>query len=269
MDKIIGFIGCGNMGKAMVGGIANSSILNSKNILVFDNHKENLDYVRKSFGVSVAKNKMEVAKESDFLFLAVKPNVYSDLINEIKNSIKEDVVIINIAAGKSIENIENDLGKKLKVVKAMPNTPALVGEGMTAISFNDKISNDEKEEILRIFKSFGDAEILEEKLMDVVTATSGSSPAYIFMLIEAMADGAVLNGMKREKAYKIASQAVLGSAKMVLETGKHPGELKDMVCSPGGTTIEAVSSLEKDGFRNAIINAMNICVKKSEKMNNR
>lgn len=266
MEKIIGFIGCGNMGKAMIGGIAKSKVVDSKKILVTDNHKQNLDYVKKEFEVSIEDNKREVAKKADYLILAIKPYVYSVVINDIKDLVKEDVVIVNIAAGKSIKDVENDFNKKLKVVKAMPNTPALVGEGMTAIAFNNKVSNDEREDVLSIFKSFGKAEVVEEKLMDVVTATSGSSPAYIFILIEAMADAAVLNGMKREKAYKIAAQAVLGSAKMVLETGIHPGELKDMVCSPSGTTIEAVAALEKEGFRNAIINAMNKCVEKSKLM---
>ncbi len=157
-------------------------------------------------------------------------------------------------------------GKRIKIVRVMPNTPALVGEGMAAICPNDLVSKEETEEVISIFESFGKAEIVEEKLMDSVTAVSGSSPAYVYMFIEAMADAAVLEGMPRDKAYKFAAQAVLGSAKMVLETGMHPGALKDMVCSPGGTTIKAVATLEKHGFRNAIIEAMRDCAIKSKEM---
>ena len=148
----------------------------------------------------------------------------------------------------------------------MPNTPALVGEGMAGLAPNENVTEDEAKIIKNIFDSLGKAEIISEKLMDVVTSVSGSSPAFVYMFIEAMADGAVLGGMPRAQAYKFAAQAVLGSAKMVLDTGKHPGELKDMVCSPAGTTIEAVAVLEKNGFRNAVIDAVNSCTEKSKKM---
>ncbi|SQB89737.1 pyrroline-5-carboxylate reductase [Clostridium tetanomorphum] len=148
----------------------------------------------------------------------------------------------------------------------MPNTPALVGEGMSALCYNELIHEKELEEVINIFKSFGRVEIINEKLMDVVPAVSGSSPAYVYMFIEALADGAVLDGMPRDKAYKMAAQAVLGSAKMILETGEHPGVLKDRVCSPGGTTIEAVYSLEMNNFRGSVIEAMRKCTEKTIKM---
>ena len=149
----------------------------------------------------------------------------------------------------------------------MPNTPALVNEGMSCICYNDNVLQEEIHMLKDIFDSFGKTEILPEYLIHAVVGVSGSSPAYIFMLIEAMADGAVIGGMAREKAYKFAAQAVLGSAKMVLETGKHPGELKDMVCSPGGTTIEAVRTLEAIGFKSAVVEAMVTCMNKSKDMN--
>lgn len=158
--------------------------------------------------------------------------------------------------------------RKVKVVRVMPNTPALVGEGMSALCPNDIVTKEELEYIVTIFESFGKAEIVSEKLMDVVTAVSGSAPAYVYMFIEAMADAAVLDGMPRNQAYKFAAQAVYGSAKMVLETGMHPGALKDMVCSPGGTTIEAVATLEEKGLRTAVISAMRNCTKKSIEMSN-
>ena len=154
----------------------------------------------------------------------------------------------------------------MKLVRTMPNTPALVGMGMTAMCPNDQMTKEEIDYVRSLLESFGKVEIVSEKLMDVVVSTSGSSPAYVFMLIEAMADAAVAGGMPRQQAYLFAAQAVLGSAQMVLETGKHPGELKDMVCSPGGTTIEAVRVLEKRGFRSAVMEAMKVCEEKSKTM---
>lgn len=168
-----------------------------------------------------------------------------------------------IAAGQTIEQNEKRFGRSMKMAKAMPNTPVLVSEGMTAVSINQLITEEEKTEIKAIFESFGKVEFVDEKLMDVVSAVSGSSPAYAYMFIEALADGAVLHGLPRQQAYVFASQAVLGAAKMVLETGVHPGELKDHVCSPGGSTIEAVASLEESGLRSAVINAVNASVNKS------
>ena len=148
----------------------------------------------------------------------------------------------------------------------MPNTPALVGEGMTAVCPNSLVTEDDVKEVCNLLSSFSKVEVVSEKLIDAVTSVSGSAPAYVYMFIEAMADAAVLQGMPRDKAYKFASQTVLGSAKMVLETGMHPGALKDMVCSPGGTTIEAVAELEANGFRSAVISAMNKCYEKSKFM---
>lgn len=174
--------------------------------------------------------------------------------------------MITIAAGITLEKLKNMFGKDIKTVRTMPNTPAMAGEGMTAVIPNEFITENELKEVMEILNSFEKAEIIEEKLIDAVIAVSGSSPAYVYMMIEAMGDAAVAGGMTRDKAYKFAAQAVLGSAKMVLETGIHPGELKDMVCSPGGTTIEAVAALEENGFRNAIIKAMKICEEKSKEM---
>lgn len=266
MNKVIGFIGAGNMGQAMVGGIVNSELVVPENIVLSDLNEKALATANEKFGVRVTTNSNELAKEADILVLSVKPNLYPIVIKGIKDNVKKDVIVVTIAAGKALEDTENMFGKRIKIVRVMPNTPALVGEGMAAICPNDLVSKEETEEVISIFESFGKAEIVGEKLMDAVTAVSGSSPAYVYMFIEAMADAAVLEGMPRDKAYKFAAQAVLGSAKMVLETGMHPGALKDMVCSPGGTTIEAVATLEKHGFRNAIIEAMRDCAIKSKEM---
>ncbi|WP_099189276.1 pyrroline-5-carboxylate reductase [Tepidibacter mesophilus] len=266
MDKVIGFIGCGNMGRAMIGGVVKSGLLNPQNIIVADGYKGSLDIVSNEYEVNTTMDNKELAKTSDIIVLSVKPNVYNIVIDEIKDFVKEDVVIVTIAAGKTIKDVENAFGKNIKMVRTMPNTPALVGEGMTGISPNSNISKEEVDEVVNIFKSFGKIEIIDEKLMEVFISTSGSSPAYVFMFIEAMADAAVADGMPRDKAYKMAAQAILGSAKMVLETKKHPGELKDMVCSPGGTSIEAVTTLEEYGFRTAVIKAMRECTKKAKNM---
>ncbi|NMM61812.1 pyrroline-5-carboxylate reductase [Clostridium sp. P21] len=266
MNKVIGFIGCGNMGGAMIGGIIKANLSSPDSVIVGDLNEKSLEACAEKYGIKITTDNNEVAKVSDILILSIKPNLYPVVIEQIKNQIKKDVIIVTIAAGKAISGTEEAFGRKLKVVRVMPNTPALVGEGMAALCPNEMVTKEEIEEIVSIFESFGKAEIIPEKLMDAVTSVSGSSPAYIYMFIEAMADAAVLDGMPRAQAYKFAAQSVLGSAKMVLETGMHPGELKDMVCSPGGTTIEAVEVLEEKGLRAAVMAAMKSCTKKSKEM---
>ncbi|MDU2734411.1 MAG: pyrroline-5-carboxylate reductase, partial [Mixta calida] len=169
-----------------------------------------------------------------------------------------------IAAGVTLDALAGVLGHDRKIVRVMPNTPALVNEGMTSVTPNALVTPEETDEVLAIFNSFGKAETVPEYLIHAVVGVSGSAPAYVFMFIEAMADAAVLGGMPRAQAYQFAAQAVKGAAQMVLETGKHPGELKDMVCSPGGTTIEAVKALEEKGFRSAVIAAMEKCMDRSQ-----
>lgn len=264
MKDTIGFIGVGNMGGAMIEGIAQNKLF--KSILVYDHHPENLERLEKKYGVRTAMDEKEVAQNSDVLVLSVKPKHYPKLIESIKDVVKEDVILVDIAAGVTIHDVKRYFGKDLKVIKAMPNTPALVLSAMSAISFDDKVNEEDKEIIKAIFNSFGKCEVVDESMMDAVTCVSGSSPAYVFMMIEAMADAAVAQGLPRKQAYTFAAQAVLGSAKLVLETGMHPGTLKDMVCSPGGTTIDAVCVLEKMGFRASIESAMQACAEKSKKM---
>lgn len=266
MTKKIGFIGCGNMGSSMVGGLLKSGFIKPEQIIVSNKTEIPLKRLSDEFNVITTLNNKDVIKKSDIIFLAVKPNIYKSIIEEIKSELTNDKLIITIAAGITIENMEQWLRDDLKIIRTMPNTPALVGEAMTAICPNKNVSEDELKYCIKIFKSFGECEVLEEKYFDGFIAVAGSSPAYVFMFIESMADGAVKLGIPREKAYKMAAQSVLGSAKMILETGKHPGELKDMVCSPAGTTIEAVIELEKLGFRNSVIQAMDKCAEKSKNM---
>lgn len=266
MEKTIGFIGCGNMAAAMIGGIIKSKLVTSDKIIGSNPSTEKLEQLKKKYNISASSDNKEVAALSDILVLSVKPNMYAVVIEEIKNSIKDEVIIVTIAAGVDIAVTEKYFGKKVKVVRVMPNTPALVGEGMSAICSNGRVCKEELKIVFDIFNSFGKAEIIDEKLMPAVTAISGSSPAYVYMFIEAMADGGVLAGLPRDKAYKMAAQAVLGSAKMVLESGKNPAALKDEVCSPAGTTIEAVYTLEKNNFRGAVISAVESCTEKAIRM---
>jgi len=266
MNKTIGFIGCGNMAQAMISGIVKSNLVSSEKVIASNPSDKNLIKVKKEYNILITQDNKEVAKFSDIVILAVKPYKYFEVIDEIKQYLKKDVIIVTIAAGITLEHMSKTLGDDAKVIRTMPNTPALVGEGMSALCANSNITKEELAEVIDIFESFGKIEILEEKLIDVVPAVSGSSPAYVYMFIEALGDGAVLQGMPRDKAYKMAAQAVLGAAKMVLATGEHPGKLKDNVCSPGGTTIEAVYTLEKNNFRGSIMSAMESCTEKAIKM---
>lgn len=262
----IGFIGAGNMATAMLGGILANGILNKEEIIASDANKTSLEAIKAQLGIHTTIDNKALVNQAEVIVLAVKPQYYASVIEEIKGEIKPDQIIVTIAPGQTINHLEGLFGKTVKLVRTMPNTPALVGEGITAVCKNQEVSADELHYICDIFKGFGKVEVVEEHLMDAVVAVSGSSPAYVFMFIEAMADAAVADGMPRKQAYEFAAQAVLGSAKMVLETGKHPGELKDMVCSPGGTTIEAVRVLEEKGLRSTIFEAMRACSKKAKGM---
>lgn len=262
----IGFIGAGNMAKAMLGGILANGIFNKEEIIASDASEACLKAIEDSLGISTTTDNKIVAKQADVIVLAVKPQYYGSVIEEIKDGVQSHQIIVTIAPGQTIERLEHLFGKTLKLLRTMPNTPALVGEGITAVCKNKEVTEDELRYICKILEGFGKVEVVDEHLMDVVVSVSGSSPAYVFMFIEAMADAAVADGMPRKQAYEFAAQAVLGSAKMVLETGKHPGELKDMVCSPGGTTIEAVRVLEEKGLRSTIFEAMKACTKKAKGM---
>ncbi|WP_419724573.1 pyrroline-5-carboxylate reductase [Terrisporobacter petrolearius] len=263
MSKKLGFIGAGNMAKAMMGGIIRNEIIPCEEIIASDAYAPSLAAARESLNIETTKSNLKVIEEAEVVVLAVKPQYYAAVINEVKDSIRENQIIVTIAPGQTLERLNSLFGRDVKIVRTMPNTPALVCEGITGVCHNDLVTKEELDYVCNILSGFGEVEVVGENLMDVVVSVSGSSPAYVYMFIEALADGAVLDGMPRDKAYKFAAQAVMGSAKMVLDTGKHPGELKDMVCSPGGTTIEAVRVLEEKGFRSAIIECMKSCVNKA------
>ena len=262
----LGFIGTGNMAKAIMGGIIQKQIFRPEEIIGSDVSEKGRERVREQYEIAVTAENREVAEKAEILILSVKPQFYPEVIAEIRECIKPEQLIITIAPGKTLEWLQEQFGRRVKLVRTMPNTPAMVGEGMTAVCCNEEVTDQELEKVLSILGAFGKAEIVPERLMDVVVSVSGSSPAYVFILIEAMADAAVADGMPRAQAYAFAAQAVYGSAKMVLETGKHPGELKDMVCSPAGTTIEAVRVLEEKGMRSAVIEAMKACTEKSRNL---
>lgn len=259
----IGFIGMGNMGYAMLKGLLNN--VKAQDIVFSDANKERCMQISKETGVLFAESNAECANLAKYIILAVKPQYYSAVLKNIENIVKCEHVIISIAPGITIEDIKNKLGYDKRIVRAMPNTPALVGLGMTGICYDEKeFDFEEKDVIDNIFSSFGKYKKVEEKMMSAITCVSGSSPAYVYMFIEALADGAVKYGIPRDMAYEMAAQTVMGSAKMVLETREHPGRLKDNVCSPAGTTIAGVSALEEYGFRNAIIKATDECYRKAE-----
>lgn len=262
----LGFIGCGNMASAIIGGVIEKGIVKKEEIIASAKTEASAKKARNTLGISCTTDNLSVVKEADYLFLAVKPQFCADVAAEIKNSLRKDQVLVSIIAGKKLEWLKDQFGENMKIIRTMPNTPALVGEGITGVCPDNLVSQEEIQEVLTLLGSCGRAGVVTEPILDIVGAVSGSSPAFVFMFIEALADGAVAEGMPRKQAYEFAAQAVLGSAKMVLDTGKHPGELKDMVCSPAGTTIEGVNVLEKEGMRSAVMDAVRACIAKTKKL---
>ena len=262
----LGVIGLGNMATAMIGGIVKAGLFAPSDITGSDASKEQMSKAQKSLGITTVDTNEKVIAGSDYLILAVKPQVYELVLPEVKQAMNADQVIISIAPGKTLSYLAERLISGAKIVRLMPNTPALVGEGCTGVCKNENVTDYEFAFVMKMLQGFSKAFEVKESQMDAVVAVSGSSPAYVFMLIDAMADGAVAEGLDRDTAIRMAAQAVLGSAKMVLETGKHPAQLKDMVCSPAGTTIDAVAVLEEAGFRGSVIDAMSACAEKSRKI---
>lgn len=260
-----GFIGMGNMGYAMLKGLL--SKWGPETVTFSARNREKMEAVSARTGAAISESNRACAESSRFLVLAVKPQQFDAVIGEIRDVVNADQIMITLAPGITMEDIRGRFGKPCRVVRAMPNTPALVGEGMTGVCWNEgELSEEEKETLQALFESFGRMELVEERLMDVVGCASGCSPAYVYMFMEALADSVVKYGMPRAMAYEMVAQTVLGSARMLLETGEHPGALKDKVCSPGGTTIQGVSALEAYGMRNAIIKATDAVYEKSSRM---
>lgn len=251
----------GNMGHAMLNGIMRT--FDKSQIMFTDASDVVRVRVAEETGIKVAPTNIELANSVKYIILAVKPQYYDAVIGGIRNVVTQDKIIISLAPGITIEDVRNKFETDVRVVRCMPNTPAMIGEGMTGISYDSREYNlEEMDVIAQIFSSFGKFSIVEERLLDTVTCVSGSSPAYVYMFIEALADSAVKYGMTRADAIEFAAMAVKGAADMVLTTKEHPAVLKDRVCSPGGTTIAGVSALEENGFRHAIIAATDKCYEK-------
>lgn len=259
----IGFIGAGNMGYAMLKGAISS--ISPENVGVTDRSFDKAESIAQETGVRHFESNADCVKNCKYVVFSIKPQVYENVVDEIRKFVDDSKIIISLAPNVSIEMLNGMFGKNVRVVRLMPNTPALVGEGMTGYCYDDALFNEEEKTFLAdLFNSFGKAVKISEKIMSAVVCASGSSPAYVFMFIEALADSVVKYGMSRDDAYTFVAQTVLGSAKMVLESGEHPGVLKDRVCSPGGTTIRAVEKLEECGLRNALFKATEACYNKCE-----
>ncbi len=260
---LIGFVGMGNMGYAMMKGALKK--FSADDIIFSCPEKDRCKEIYEETGVRYADSNAECVNNAKYIILAVKPVVYPLVYKNIENVLRSEHVVISLAPGIDIDTILDNIGRDKRVVRAMPNTPALIGAGMTGIAYDEKLFNfEEKEFFNKFFNSFGKFAVVPESLMSAVVCASGSSPAYVYMFIEALADSVVACGMPRDKAYEFVAQTVMGSAQMVLQTKEHPGVLKDRVCSPGGTTIQGVAALEENGFRNSLFAATRECYKKCE-----
>jgi pyrroline-5-carboxylate reductase len=255
-DKKIGMIGCGKMGTILLKGILGRYPVSSAQIRVADTVKERLEEISKAYPLVVPAANRELVREVDILVLAVKPQNLPALLDEISSDVHPGQLVISIAAGISTRAIEKRLSGPVRVVRAMPNTPALVGEGMTALAAGSHATEKDLETADRVFQSVGLTVTISENHMDAVTGLSGSGPGYVFVMLEALADAGVFLGLPRDIALKLAAQTLLGSAKLCLETGRHPGELKDMVTSPGGTTIAGLKALEEGRVRATLMSAV-------------
>ena len=263
----LGFIGVGNMGGAILRGILAADYISEEDIAVCRRDRRKLEALSDEFpGLTCTESALELAEMCDVILLAVKPQYLGQILNEIQMELY-DKAVVSIAAGWTNAQLAAALaGTNASYLRVMPNTPALVGEAMSVLCEENTFDPDDFDFVKGIFDAVGRTAILPERLFDGVIAISGSSPAYAFMMIEAMADAGVKEGLPRSIAYEMAAQSMLGSALMVLQSGEHPGALKDAVCSPGGTTIEAVAELERKGFRASIIDAMSACANKSRMM---
>ncbi len=262
----IGIIGSGNMGEAIIRGLITKGNLNPDKIVVSDINQDRLDLIINRYGIAGVNNNKRLVNLSRIIFLAVKPKDINKLADEIKEALNEEKIVISVLAGVKIKKLKNLLGKNIKIVRVMPNTPALIGEGALGVSFDDIISDNERDEILNLLKTLGEVFPVEENLLDTITGLSGSGPAYVFMFADALAQGGVKNGLDYETALKLAVQTILGSAKLLKELGEHPAVLRDKVSSPAGTTIYALHELEKKGFKDAVISAVDTATKRSKEL---
>lgn len=258
----IGFIGIGNMGEAILRGALHGGLVLPSQVSAYDPNTAKLNLLKQELGIVATVDAKQLVTNSDIILLAVKPNVCASILSRHAETLSGKA-LISIAAGWSQQRLTSLLPSSVRVLRVMPNTPSLIGRGMSVFECGDTLSVDEKRFAKELFASIGRVTSVDPHLMDAVTAVSGSGPAYVYMFIEALADGGVRAGLSRALAYELAAQTVSGSAEMVLQTTAHPGALKDNVCSPGGTTIEAVAALEEKGLRSAVLEAVRVCAERS------
>ncbi len=261
-----GIIGCGNMAGSILTQMLAKGFVQPEEVMVCDFFEKRREELKKSYGVGVTDDNLLVVKDADILLLGTKPQDYREVIEQIRQELNQQTLVLTIAVGMTIHWIEECFAKPIKLVRVMPNTAARVGEAVSGFCANANVTPEEKERAREVLSTFGEAVEVKEKDMEIVAAIGASAPAFVYMMIEALADGAVAEGLKRDLAYRFASQMVLGSGKMFKESDLHPGTLKDMVCSPAGTTIEGVSVLEERGFRSALMQAIRACVDKSREL---
>ncbi|MEM5769517.1 MAG: pyrroline-5-carboxylate reductase [Bacillota bacterium] len=264
--KRIGFIGGGAMAEAIMRGILAVGLVDAAAVYVTDSNEKRLVYLRETLGVSTYQSNAELAQKTDIVFLAVKPQVVDTALCDAASSLRSSQLLVSIAAGVATRTLENYFSEKVPVVRVMPNTPVLVREGATAVAAGRYATREHAELVTEIFGAVGRTVAIQEELMDAVTGLSGSGPAYVCLMIEALADGGVRAGLSRGTALTLAAQTLLGTAKLLLETGQHPGLLKDMVTSPGGTTIAGVHALEEGGLRAALINSVAAATERSREL---
>ncbi len=269
-DKKIGFIGAGNMATALIKGILSAELFPSDSVYASDLDIEKLDTLKEDFGINtIFKNNAELVDKVDIVVLSVKPQILDKIVKEISHVLDESKFIISIAAGIPTELIERIADKKLRVIRSMPNTPALILEGATAVSPGNHATENDLRLAKEIFSAVGVVAIVDETQMDAVTGLSGSGPAYIFMIIEALSDAGVKMGLSRKVAMKLAAQTVAGAAKLQIDSQMHPGRLKDMVTSPGGTAIAGLHTLEQGGIRTTLMNAVESATMRAKELGNK
>ncbi|QGP92941.1 Pyrroline-5-carboxylate reductase [Neomoorella glycerini] len=263
MEGNIGFLGAGAMGEALIRGLVQGRVVPPERILAYDIRRERLQELQQTYGLQAVTGREELVRKADIIILAVKPQNVKEALAGLE--VGKGKLVISIIAGITLAGLATYLGE-VPVVRVVPNTPALVGEGMTALAANKFVRPEALEEAMAIFRSVGRVMVLPEEQLNAVTGLSGSGPAYIYMLIEALADGGVRQGLTRPVALELAAQTVLGAARMVLATGEHPGVLKDKVTSPAGTTIAGLAVLEDRGMRGAIIRAVEAATLRAESL---
>ena len=266
LDRTIGFIGGGNMAEALIAGLLHAQLVSAAQLLASDVDESRLTWLHRTYGIRPASGNHAVAQEADILVLAVEPQILDGVLLEIAAAVDANTLIVSVAAGYPIARIAHGLPVVDKMVRSMPNTPSLVREGISAVAYEPRLPAADAAAVRTLFESIGRVIKVEERWLDAVTGLSGSGPAYVYLMIEALADGGVKMGLPRESAQLLAAQTLLGAARLVLETREHPGVLKDRVASPGGTSIAGLHELERGGFRTALISAVEAAAQRSQEL---